>query len=469
MNHTNDGIDISDELLLDEHKRSRPNAVNKEYTHALLKKGIWVYFVLLIFEGALRKWVFPSLATPLLVVRDPVAMWLLYIAWRDNELPNNRYFYLIIIIAVIAMFTAISVGHGSIVVAVYGARILMFHFPLIFLIGKIFNHEDVVKIGKVVLWMSIPMAMLIVLQFYSPQSAYVNRGIGADSQGGGFSGALGYYRPPGTFSFTTGNAQFFGLVGVYVFYFWLTPHNITRLLLIASTISLIVAIPISISRGLFVQTVLTGFFALLSISGNAKYLGKFTIAGIGLLIFAALLSNVDFFQRAIEVLTSRFQSASDSEGSIQNSVISRIFAGINEPFEGKLPFFGYGIGMGTNAGAQLLVGRSDEFLIAEGEWGRLIGEMGAILGLLTIGIRIHLCLKMAYEAFKRIRINNLLPWMMLSVSFQAVAQGQWAQPTALGFGVLMGGLTIAAMRKPAPMEDLDEDDTELAEQVTMHN
>ena len=35
-----------------------------------IKQMIWLYFFLLIFEGALRKWFLPFLATPLLVVRD---------------------------------------------------------------------------------------------------------------------------------------------------------------------------------------------------------------------------------------------------------------------------------------------------------------------------------------------------------------------------------------------------------------
>jgi len=35
---------------------------------------IWIYFFLLIFEGALRKWIAPSLANVLLVVRDPVLL-----------------------------------------------------------------------------------------------------------------------------------------------------------------------------------------------------------------------------------------------------------------------------------------------------------------------------------------------------------------------------------------------------------
>ena len=40
----------------------------------LLKKLFWAYFLLLIFEGALRKWVMPQLSAPLLLIRDPLAL-----------------------------------------------------------------------------------------------------------------------------------------------------------------------------------------------------------------------------------------------------------------------------------------------------------------------------------------------------------------------------------------------------------
>jgi hypothetical protein len=46
------------------------------------------------------------------------------------------------------------------------------------------------------------MAIFNHLQFYSPQS-WVNRGVGGDLSVG-FSGADDYFRPPGTFSFTSG-------------------------------------------------------------------------------------------------------------------------------------------------------------------------------------------------------------------------------------------------------------------------
>jgi len=444
----NPDLDIKDSLSAPPlQKKAKPGAVSETEVNALLKKGIWLYFFLLIFEGALRKWVLPGLATPLLIVRDPVALWLLFTAWQYNKLPANIYVWVMSVVCGIAIFTAILAGHGSIIVAIYGARILLFHFPLIFLIGKIFDRDDVEKMARVILIMAIPMMFLIALQFYSPQSAWINRGVGGDVNGGGFSGALGYFRPPGTFSFTTGNSQFFGFVGVVVIYFWLAQGRINFWLLLAATVSLMIAIPLSISRTLFFQIALSVIFAAIAIARRPKYLGRLLIVGLGLIVILLLLSRLSVFSQATEVLTSRFVQASDSEGDLQTIFSNRYLAGLFEPFQSpNLPFFGQGIGLGTNAGAQLLVGHSDEFLISEGEWGRLIGEMGAVLGMIAIILRLGISLKLARESYKKLLLNDFLPWMLLSISFQAVAQGQWAQPTALGFGIVMGGLSIASLR-----------------------
>ncbi len=434
--------------LINKYKNPRAHVMGKEEIREQLKKGIWVYFFLLIFEGALRKWVLPGLATPLLIVRDPVAIWLLFSAWKNDEFPSNIYLWGMSIITIISIFTAILLGHGNLLVALYGARIFLFHFPVIFLIGRIFTREDVVKMGRMLVILAIPMFILIALQFYSPQSAYINRGIGGDTQGGGFNGgALGYYRPPGTFSFTTGNTQFFGFVSVFVMFFWLNPQLINRRLLLAGTIALIFAIPLSISRNLFFQVGVSIIFAVISIIRKPKFLGRMIGALFGVAIILMILSQISFFSNAIDALTSRFANASDSEGGIQNTIGNRLSAGFFEEIETpNLSFWGFGIGMGTNAGAQLLVGHADEFLIAEGEWGRLVGEMGAVLGIAAIVLRFSFCVKLLKESFKRLLKSDLLPWMMVSVSFQAVAQGQWAQPTALGFSIIMGGLSIAALK-----------------------
>jgi hypothetical protein len=39
-----------------------------------LRRMIWLYFVLLIGEGALRKWIVSSLGAPLFVIRDPLVL-----------------------------------------------------------------------------------------------------------------------------------------------------------------------------------------------------------------------------------------------------------------------------------------------------------------------------------------------------------------------------------------------------------
>ena len=118
-----------------------------------LKKGIWIYFLLLIFEGALRKWFLPFLATPLLVVRDPVAVWLIYYSWKHHILPSNGFILGITFTGILGISTALVFGHGNVAVALFGGRILLFHFPVMFIMGAVFNRDDVSKIGKVLLFL----------------------------------------------------------------------------------------------------------------------------------------------------------------------------------------------------------------------------------------------------------------------------------------------------------------------------
>ncbi|RYY07702.1 MAG: hypothetical protein EOP43_02475 [Sphingobacteriaceae bacterium] len=404
-----------------------------------------MYFLLLIFEGALRKWFLPGLATPLLVIRDPIAIWLVIKCWQRGLLPSSIYLNGMVIVGVISVFTAIFWGHGNLFVALYGARILVFHFPLIFVIGKIFNIEDVIKIGKATLLITIPMTVLIALQFYSPQSAWVNRGVGGDMAGAGYSGALGFFRPPATFSFTTGTTSYYSFVACFVFYFWLNTNRINKLVLILATVGMFAAIPLSISRGLFFQNGVTLLFTLLAVSRKPKYLSKILVAAVVVVGLLAVLSQAGFFNTAIDAFTSRFTNASETEGGLKGTLGDRFLGGLVGQFldSSDQPLFGYGIGMGTNVGSMLLAGKQT-FLIAEGEWGRILGEIGPILGLLIIAIRVAYSIKVTLASYLQLSKNNLLPWLLLSFGLLTLAQGNWAQPTYLGFSIVTAGLLLAS-------------------------
>lgn len=413
-----------------------------------IKRAIWLYFYLVIFEGALRKWFLPGLSTPLLVVRDPIALYIVLAAWNKAIIPNNIYLFGMISIGVLGTFTALAVGHGNLPVAIYGARMFLFHFPMIFIMGRVLTREDVIDLGKKTLWISIPMAVLIGLQFYSPQSAWVNRGLGDDATGAGFAGALGYFRPPGTFSFTTGNTLFYSFVGCYVIYFLFNPKTINRFLLIGASIALIASVPLSISRSLTLQVVLSLLFAVLVILRKPKNLGKafVSIALVTLLLFA--LSSSSLFQTATRVLTARFTNAEGSEGDfVQGTLGDRYLGGMISTLSraSEQPFFGYGLGMGTKVGSQLLSGNRKVWLIAEAEWGRVIGELGALMGLSVIALRLGLAIKIAIASYLKMAKGDMLPWMLLSFGFVLVSQGSWAQPTTLGFCTLMGGLMLASL------------------------
>lgn len=301
------------------------------------------------------------------------------------------------------------------------------------------------------------MALLIGMQFYSPQSALVNRGIGGNEEGGGFNGgAQGFFRPPGTFSFTVGNVQFFSLVSVFVLYFLFNLKNINKIIVIGAAFALIAAVPLSISRGLLFQVLIGLMFVGISISGNAKNFSKLlSIVFFGFVVIF-ILKDTEFFKTATGAFTERFETANEAEGGVESMFLDRFLGGLITAVTGTdgLPLFGFGLGMGTNVGAQLLFG-SAVFLIAEGEWGRTVGEMGPLLGILLIFVRSSWVFSVFFKSFQKIKEGEILPWLLMSFGFLLLLQGQLSQPTSVGFVVLVGGLVIASLKEKS-IEKLEE-------------
>jgi hypothetical protein len=411
-----------------------------------LKRGIWLYFILLLFEGALRKWFLPSFAGPLLIIRDPLAVWILITAFRHDLLNLNLSSIIIGGIGIFSIYTAFFIGHGNLYVALFGARILLLHFPIIFVIAKVFDEQDVRKIAEKTCLISIPMVLLIMLQFYSPQTAWINRSVGGEA-GGGFDGAMNFYRPPGTFSFTNGNTLFFDLATGCIVYFWFKTKEISRVILISSTIALLLAIPFSMSRSLFFQVIISILFGIIPSLSKPRYMAGMVIILCTLFGVFVILSFTSYFHTATLAFTARFENGNSSEGGINGVLLDRFLGGLVEAVKlsPNQPFFGYGIGMGTNVGSVLLSG-GRYFLISEGEWGRVIGEIGPILGLTVILIRMKLAASILYQSFRKIKSGSLLPWMLSSVGIIWIAQGGWAQPTSLGFCIMTTGLILASLK-----------------------
>ncbi|NJC26653.1 hypothetical protein [Neolewinella antarctica] len=419
------------------------------------RRLLYLYIALLIFEGALRKWFLPALSQPLSLVRDPIAILVIinYSIMGRNVL--NAYTIPLLVASLFSVCASIAFGHGSVIVALFGLRTMALHFLLIFIIGAVFTRRDCERIGRYILISGIVGAVLVALQFYSPQSAWVNRGVGGDIGGAGFSGAMGYMRPSGYFSFSNGNTLYFGLVAAIVGYFWTARDRCPSWLLYAATAAVIMVLPLSISRSYVLRVGLTLACVLVASLRNGKALVSLLVPIFALPLVVAVLSQFEFMQTAIEVMSARFTTAAASEGELSDSIFDRVFGSIFSALTGHdgepTPFWGQGIGLGTNTAAFFLSGKRG-FLVAEGEWGRTIGEMGFLLGAVILLVRLLLTAQMATMSVVALRRGNTFPLLLLSTSLILILLGGWAQPTSLGFGVVTSGLTIASMNDYASEE-----------------
>jgi hypothetical protein len=412
-----------------------------------LKKAIWLYFILWVFEGALRKWILPGFSTPLLIVRDPIAIYIVFKALNSKVNFTNPYVVYGWLTTVFCLLFTIIFGHGNLFVGLYGARIMLLHFPLIFIFGEVLVKKDVLNMGRVLLAFNILMTIIVYFQFSSPQSAFINIGIGGEGSAG-FSGAMGYSRPPGTFSFTSGLTIFYAAVSVFVFYFWLSKDSCSKILLYASTTALVIALPLTISRGAVVGVAVVGLFAIIAAGTNGKAILKLLITGLALYVIIIILQEyTSIFNLGTEVFMDRVDAA-NGDGGLKESIFLRALDSFTGPIFNLLdqPMLAGNLGMGTNAGAQMLSG-SAGFLISEGEFGRLGGERGVIFGGSLILLRIVLSAGFIIKSWRLPQKEKLLPFILCGAACVAMVQGQWAQPTALGYGVLMGGLVMASLKK----------------------
>jgi hypothetical protein len=105
---------------------------------SLLKRLFWVYFLLLIFEGALRKWVLPQLSAPLLLVRDPVALAIIWEAYRTHKWPKRWSAITGILAAALLGLCLVQMiaGDNPWFIALYGLRSYLLPLPVAFIMGE---------------------------------------------------------------------------------------------------------------------------------------------------------------------------------------------------------------------------------------------------------------------------------------------------------------------------------------------
>ena len=424
-----------------------------------IKRLIWLYFFLLIFEGTFRKWILPQYSDVLLVVRDPVVIAIYYLALKARVFPRNGYIFALGVIGILSWLVSLVVLYPYIgpkpliLVTGFGFRSNFLHLPLVFIIGKILDKEDVLKLGKWVLIGLMPMCVLLAVQFNSAPDSFINRttGLGETTQ---ITAGGDKIRPPGTFSFVSGVIFYAALSAAYLVYGALTRGVYKNWLLLGGGLALVVAIGVSGSRSVFlaVLVVISSLLAIIVFRPSAmNQFGRNLLIVVVVMLVAVRLP---VFKEGVQVLSERFTAVAEAEErSIAGDLLTRTFEGFIEGigFLGRSPIGGYGLGIGTNGGAKFLTGRSI-YLLSEGEWGRVVLESGPILGLAYIVWRTMLTFKLGLFSYRQLKRGDILPLMLYSAGFLSLLNGQFGQPTNLGFAVFVCGLCLAAANTKTPVE-----------------
>jgi hypothetical protein len=414
-----------------------------------VKVCIWIYFWLLMIEGALRKWVLPGLANPLLIVKDPVVLVTYLIALKEGRFPRTGFVTAILLLGVATFGVAVmgytaDLTQGNFLVAAYGARTNFFYFPFIFLMADALGPIDLKKIGKWLLVISLPMALLVLAQFRAGPEAWVNKGTGAGEVGQMLAAVGDKVRAAGVFSYNTGLAAFLSLVTAFLVNHFLRGRVYGRYLAMAVSFAVAGSALLSSSRSTTLSVVMVAAAGAICVWIQPKFFkGSMWLALVTLVVVLAFSSSRTI-REGVWVLGERFGSA---EG-LKVGILDRTISGFTDAFRtlGSHGWIGAGLGVGTNAGAGLLTG-SREFLLAEGEWDRILAEVGPVFGLAFILFRIVLGWHLFQKALVALRRGEPLAMLLLGMCVLLVLNGQLGTATTLGFMTFGAGLTLAAAKE----------------------
>ncbi|HCE00005.1 MAG TPA: hypothetical protein DER07_03065 [Armatimonadetes bacterium] len=422
----------------------RAYAAERRRTRAI-RFCIWAYIVLWILEGALRKWVFPGLANPLGMIREPFVAAAYLLAFRAGVFPRN----FIVWVSAILCFVLILIGYFLIglPIGVMAAGVWAYFWPIpfIFLIPRVMDQSDVHRVAKFLMLVAIPMALLMAVQFKSPAGSKINAIVGQEEYVESWSTkeVAGEVRPSGTWSYVGGASSFYMLVAGVVLAYLTERRRASASLWVASLVSVLLSTLVSHSRtqvwGIAFVLGLYILFGLRVLSGRLNRL----VLGVLLIAVAAVaLLSTKLGQEGIDVLEHRFTSAAKVE-----SFTDRMLYTFVPPDPASVPLGGFGLGVGTNTGALFLVGRR-AFLLAENEPPRVMMEFGYALGIIyLLFVRFGIVALMAAVAWRQSQLGNLLPVGILAAGAFMLVAGTWGTPPIQAFAVLCAGLCLAAARQ----------------------
>jgi hypothetical protein len=427
---------------------------------------VFILFVMLVFEGSMRKWIAPQMAQYLYFMRDPVALVLYVMALRNGAFrPLHPLLAAGLTFAVIAIPIAViqCVSGGSpnqTMFEIYGWRNYFWYLPLPFVIASQFRERDLNALGKLAVVLLTIAAGLSLVQFQSAPDSIWNAGAAEDEalQFKSLRSANGHIRPTGTFTSTLGLVEMTVSTAALVLSSWILPRKerpMNSAWLLTGALSVALSLSVSGSRTMFLAVgivVLGGIMSGFVMRRTERMMRAITIPIVLVLVFVMLFPLV--FAEGYATITSRWDEASQSEA---RGVFGRVTAELLDSLRlvGDVPILGYGIGLGGNAAQTLQVsgGATSSIPYTETDWARHMVDLGPLVGLCFIIYRLVFTWRLGAAALAATRVSQR-PLPLLAFSYVGIVLLE-AQVTGNGivngFCWLYVGICMAASRQKSPV------------------
>lgn len=420
------------------------------------RTGVQVALVLVVFEGAIRKWLLPGAQDLIYFAKDVVLLGV-YLGYlreaprlRDRVASLPLLYPLIGMTALFGLLQVFNPNLPNIPIGILGFKAYFFYVPLLLVLPAAFTSDATAfRFLQRYALLAIPVGLLAIAQFFSPPTSALNAYARAAAEGPYATtfGSSSHVRVTATFPYITGYASYLLATAVLLVTLLAARRwELWRNWLIYAALGMtFLGMLMTGSRGPVVvfAVIFPLYWWLVAVREKQKaaLLGRTLGAVLLLTVFVSL-----FGQDALGAFQGR---AAGSGGEIANRILSPAVAPLNVlPHVGLL---GYGIGS-THQTAAALAPRLVPFswlqgLLIEVESGRVMVELGPIGFFLVYLLRIALAgLALKNALSLRTRFHRSLAAASFAFFFGAIPGGAVFDVTGGVYYWFFAGLLTLAMQ-----------------------
>lgn len=393
-------------------------------SYADWRRAVKMVLIVVVFEGAIRKWVLPQASDFIIFLKDIVlvgAYLKYYFGSKNSTVPRDFIRVLVIIILIWGTAQAFNPWLGSPIVGLFGIKVYLLYVPLMWMTQDLFATEDeLIRFIRRYLLLIIPVAILGIIQFFSPTSSPFNVYAGGTGFIAEFSGEFRNARITGTFSYLSGYSAY--AAAAFTLLLPTVIHSPTGIWKWASLLELTLLGITSFMTGAravlaFELFFLIGYLLIMIFKGDFTLVRYALRMAVPATVAATIMGKTDL-QVAVQAFFSRTNNADSFSERIIREIVSLAYS------VQYAKFTGYGIGATHQA---LPVLRQKLHLplgvwfptYYEGELGRILLELGPVGLFFWYLLRVSLLIS-SWFVFLRTRSSYLYHLMLSVFLFQAI-------------------------------------------------